>query len=82
MPKYRKKPIVVDAVQFTDPEHLPEGVYLDPDLVYGVSWLIETLEGTMRVNLKDWIITGVTGEKYACKPEIFNQTYERTWSTT
>jgi hypothetical protein len=47
-----------------------------------VSWLIETLEGTMRVNLKDWIITGVTGEKYACKPEIFNQTYERTWSTT
>lgn len=38
---------------------------------------IETLEGTMHANVGDWIITGVNGEQYPCKPDIFEKTYER-----
>ena len=38
--------------------------------------LIETLEGTMRAEVGDWIITGVKGERYPCKPDIFAATYE------
>jgi len=38
---------------------------------------IKTLEGTMRANIGDWIITGVNGEKYPCKPDIFEKTYEQ-----
>lgn len=37
---------------------------------------IETLEGTMRAEIGDWIITGVKGERYPCKPDIFAATYE------
>ena len=37
---------------------------------------IETLEGTMKVNIGDYIITGVNGEQYPCKPDIFEKTYE------
>lgn len=37
---------------------------------------IETLEGTMRANVGDWIITGVNGEQYPCKPDIFAKSYE------
>lgn len=37
---------------------------------------IETLEGTMHGNIGDWIITGVHGEQYPCKPDIFEKTYE------
>ena len=37
---------------------------------------IETLEGTMHASVGDWIITGVNGEKYPCKPDIFEKTYE------
>jgi hypothetical protein len=39
--------------------------------------LIETLEGTMRAEVGDWVITGVKGERYPCKPDIFAATYER-----
>ncbi len=38
---------------------------------------IETLEGTHKANVGDWIITGVNGEQYPCKPDIFAKTYER-----
>lgn len=41
-----------------------------------VSLEIETLEGIMQANVGDWIITGVNGEKYPCKPDIFEKTYE------
>jgi hypothetical protein len=43
---------------------------------------IETLEGTMHANIGDWIITGVNGEQYPCKPDIFEKTYEpvKPWS--
>ncbi len=111
--KYRKKPVVIEAMQltgtagdtaqvldwmaanlypmlvgdYTKPETLryhdqvPEddsrpdkGFYIDPatgDL------MIRTLEGDMRATYGDWIIRGVQGELYPCKPDIFALTYER-----
>ena len=59
MPKFRKKPVVIEAVQLTERTE------------------IETLEGTMVGDVGDWLITGVAGEKYPCKPDIFERTYER-----
>ena len=41
-----------------------------------VEMFIETLEGVMRASPGDWIITGVNGEQYPCKPDIFDKTYE------
>jgi len=79
--KYRKKPIVIDAVQVTDatfdaphpnPEHIV-GVVYDP---VNRCAFIETLEGKMRADMGDWIIRGVKGELYTCKPDIFAATYE------
>lgn len=81
MPKYRKKPVVIEAVQitsrtFTDDHPNTQyviGVLYDPTTFTAE---VETLEGTMVGRLGDWIITGVAGEKYFCKPDIFAQTYE------
>lgn len=81
MPLFRKKPVVIKAVQVTDttfdaphpnPEHVP-GVIYDP--VQRCAF-IDTLEGRMRADIGDWIITGVKGEHYPCKPDIFSATYD------
>ena len=83
MAKYRKIPVVIDAVQFdntnviTACEFCPEiKIFSDNknNKVYGV---ISTLEGEMIVSNKDYIIKGVNGEFYPCKPDIFEKTYER-----
>ncbi len=58
MARYRKKPVVVEAVQLTEVT------------------FIQTLEGTMRGEIGDYLITGVNGEMYPCKPDIFEKTYE------
>ncbi len=73
MAKYRKKPIVIEAEQFR-PQHRPwpDGVFRS-----GSRYKIETLEGYLVVSHGDWIITGIKGEKYPCKPDIFEATYER-----
>ena len=80
--KYRKKPVVIEAVQITDqtfdapnpnPEHII-GVLYDPAKRQAH---IETLEGTMTASVGDWIIRGVKGELYPCKPDIFEATYEK-----
>ena len=39
--------------------------------------IISTLEGEMRADIGDWIITGIRGEQYSCKPDVFERTYER-----
>lgn len=91
--KYRKKPVVIDAVQWTgreedldavfeliDFDSLPsDGVHVQP----GVGFVpaagtleIPTLEGVMTAQPGDWIIRGVAGEVYPCKPDIFEATYE------
>ena len=76
MAKYRKKPVVIEAEQFqiNSPNGWPQGVYKDGTSPTG--YRIDTLEGDHEVTEGDWIITGVAGERYPCKPDIFEQTYE------
>lgn len=75
MTKFRKKPIVIDAEQFwPDKVPWPEGVRRDKFTEGG--FYIGTLEGHHQVTAGDWIITGVKGERYPCKPDIFDLTYE------
>lgn len=81
--KYRKKPVVVDVVRWSgQPEDLEAIIAfagirkVTPDVV-AKALLIETLEGTMRAELGDYIIRGIRGEIYPCKPGIFEETYER-----
>ena len=75
--KFRKKPVVIEASQwFKHGDH--PAVYVPtnlPDRVEGFGWC-PTLEGGHIVTPGDWIITGVKGEHYPCKPDIFEATYE------
>lgn len=81
--KFRKKPVVIEAFRLGfDP--IPDwasnstGIDYRTDLTDEARHhaLIPTLEGTMRADLGDWIIQGVKGERYPCKPDIFAATYE------
>lgn len=82
MAKYRKKPVVIDAWQLTK-ENVDTAIleWLDLDVVhiFNAGQLfaeIVTLEGVMQASEGDYIIKGVKGEFYPCKPDIFNATYE------
>jgi hypothetical protein len=76
MPKYRKKPVVIEAIQFTGNFVEIEGfVGGDAEFRNG-ELVIATLEGTMHASPLDWIIKGIQGEFYPCKPDIFAATYE------
>ena len=77
MGKFRKKPVVIEAVQFDVHEpNLPYGVCVKADAP-GIAYAhIHTLEGPLGVSHADWIITGIKGEKYPCKTDIFEATYE------
>jgi hypothetical protein len=87
--KFRKKPIVIEAVQLRWDtwdemcihagvgkiiDNKPEGCFIDGTQM-GLQ--IPTLEGVMTASENDWIIKGVNGEIYPCKPDIFEKTYER-----
>lgn len=88
--KYRKKPVVIEAVQWTgmNLEEIKE--FVGKDLEYGiydaawksgaalpkVSMKIHTLEGYLNASVGDFIIRGVNGEYYPCKPDVFSKTYE------
>lgn len=88
MPKYRKKPVIIDAYQFNN----RVGTDDRPDWIKAAAeegqvkvvipraapayMLIPTLEGEMRADTDDWIIRGVKGELYPCKPDIFAATYD------
>lgn len=85
MSKFRKKPVVIDAIQLApgrDGLRVTVGMLFD--FLDGAEWEtnavggvdIKTLEGVMTANPGDWIIKGVAGEFYPCKPDIFEQTYE------
>lgn len=82
MGRYRKKPLVVEAEQFwPERKPWPEGVkkavfFTSPGGIELVGYQVETLEGVFRVFPGDWIITEIKPEKYPCKPEIFEATYE------
>lgn len=82
--QYRKKPVVIDAIQFVDESDVILKIsdwvgdeiavnYNDPENPY---LKIETLEGTMRADVGDYVIKGVNGEFYPCKPDIFIKTYD------
>jgi hypothetical protein len=75
--KYRKKPIVIEATQwFQHGDHPKVKIFFDGpgDMMLG---RISTLEGDLIVTPGDYIITGVKGEHYPCKPDIFEATYEK-----
>ena len=92
--KYRKKPVVIDAIQWNGKNHREmfdfltnyeltnefmstsgENFYIDHDKIKG-GLIIKTLEGEHLASIGDYIIKGVKGEFYPCKPDIFEQTYE------
>lgn len=92
MPQFRKKPVVIEAIQWSGnvnrqevcdfvgkdlkTEVYSETAYLAGQGAPSFSLIIETLEGDMTANPNDWIIKGVSGEFYPCKPDIFEKTYE------
>ncbi len=91
MTKYRKKPIVIEAEQYRpgledgfEEMNLVIGIGWSPkngDKIKNVGTrkvpYIETLEGRHYISEGDFIITGITGERYPCKPDIFDATYEK-----
>ena len=88
--KFRKKPVVIEARQFkTNNEPGPSAPNMDALVSWmnqgkdsvvgwhnGTDIFIETLEGGVRATVGDWIIKGVKGEFYPCKPDVFELTYE------
>lgn len=77
--RYRKKPVVIEAVQWTGENKVEIqqfiGCYLDENTILKHLYL-PTLEGVVAASAGDYIIKGVKGEFYPCKPDIFEQTYE------
>ena len=82
--KFRKKPIVIEAKQLTKSNYMSVKRRINGDDSSNPAYLgsgnisigIHTLEGEMRADIGDWIIKGVKGEFYPCKPDIFEATYE------
>lgn len=82
--KYRKKPVVIEAIQYQREENIHAVMDFFGDgngreLLFDAQkneYFIRTLEGDMYLTKGDWIIRGVKGEYYPCKPDIFAQTYE------
>jgi hypothetical protein len=83
MAKYRKKPVIVEAEQFIiwDTKKPPQFVTIHGVTfpVYDLTIIIPTLEGQHVASNLDWIIKGVKGELYPCKPDIFDATYEESF---
>lgn len=78
--KYRKKPVVIDAFEFCE-NFVPNwgiSAYNDGVIYFDdkEECFIKTLEGDHHVSIGDYIIRGVNGELYTCKPDIFEKTYE------
>lgn len=82
MAQFRKKPVVIEAYCFDQkrenyrPDWFQDRVSANEIITYPDHAIIKTLEGDMRAELGDWIIKGVKGEVYPCKPEIFSATYD------
>ena len=76
--KYRKKPVVIDAIQWNGEnfQAISESLREDP-IETEKSIQIKTLEGNHILSVGDYIIKGIKGEFYPCKPDIFEKTYEQ-----
>lgn len=85
MPKFRKKPVVIEAVQWLNqkivcppgPMWFVEAEEKGQIQLHGNTLSIHTLEGVMEASPGDWIIRGIKGEIYPCKPDIFAASYEQ-----
>ena len=83
--KYRKKPVEIEAIQFLDDAEILCEIQEFAENTISVDYgnadkpvlKIPTLEGVMTASIGDYIIKGVKGELYPCKPDIFEQTYEK-----
>lgn len=74
---FRKKPVVIEAVQFKNGNFDEIEKFVGGDAAFSNGKLIvATLEGPLNASNEDWIIKGVKGEFYPCKPDIFAATYE------
>lgn len=82
MPKFRKKPVEIEAYCYNQqegnyrPDWFQDAVTANAIFTHPDHAIIPTLEGVMRADLGDWIIRGVKGELYPCKPDIFEATYD------
>lgn len=85
MSRFRKKPVVIDAVQWDGTPGIIDWILAGGGSVRYCEkvsseivpfLLIDTLEGSMSADVGDWIIRGIAGEFYPCKPDIFEATYE------
>lgn len=76
--RYKKKPIIVDAKQWTGDNLEEINQFFGGNFKVGKArfLMIQTLEGLMMAAPRDWIIRGIAGEVYPCKPDIFEATYE------
>jgi hypothetical protein len=81
--RYRKKPVVIEAIQIPFFEKgSPQWLWSAPDIIFKceggriIEAVVNTLEGTMTATSGDWIIQGVKGELYPCKPDIFSASYD------
>ena len=80
--KYRKKPVTIEAIQWNGGNLSEIRDFMRSTVVNHWSVLIiPTLEGNMYASLNDYIINGVNGEFYPCKPYIFAKTYEKVMSS-
>ena len=84
MNKYRKKPVEIEAIQWVSDniEQVYEMLGVGDNLIINtdedeVKHFINTLEGKMEMSWGDYIIKGIKGEFYPCKPDIFELTYEK-----
>ncbi|MDU3009571.1 MAG: hypothetical protein E7B42_01250 [Peptoniphilus harei] len=77
--KYKKKPVVIEAIKY-EKEHIGRALDFCNKLRYNPhdnEYYVDTLEGCMKATEGDYIIKGVNGEFYPCKPDIFKKTYEK-----
>ena len=74
--KYRKKPVVVEAIQWTGDNTSEIMKWVGDRAYFRDTLCIKTLEGDHRASVRDYIIKGIKGEFYPCKPDIFEKTYE------
>lgn len=78
MAQYRKKPVIIEAIQLTE-GNIDSLIKFCGDKIKShplTGVVIETLEGNMLASKGDYIIKGIKGEFYPCKPDIFEATYE------
>ena len=77
MAKYRKKPVVIEAIQWNKENTMEILKWVGNKAYFHDSIYIKTLEGDHKATIGDYIIKGIKGEFYPCKPDIFEATYEK-----